>query len=409
MNHDYTIKDLSLHHEGQQKIAWAAKWMKVLNLLADKYREEGVFKGKRITMCIHLEAKTAYLATVIKNLGADVWITSSNSMSTKDDVCAALVKNGIHVHAIHAADKESYRKYLHAVLACKPHVVIDDGGDLCELLHTHPEYAVNLQGICEETTTGVHRLKEKVKNGTLKYPALAINDAQSKYLFDNRYGTGQSTWTAITHLTNLTVAGRVVVVVGYGWVGRGVAVRAAGLGAEVVVTEINPWKAMEARLDGFRVMPADQAASLGDFFVTATGEDDVIRVEHIDKMKDGAFLSNAGHFGYEISVPQLYETAKKVKSVRENVEEITLKNGKKVYLLSKGDIINIAGGLGHPVEILDISFSLQLASIHHVLVSNFKTPGLYRVPEEIDEMVIREKMKIENMQIDEDIKGVLKR
>ena len=406
---DYTVKDISLYQEGQQKIDWVAKWMKVLNRFAAKYEKEGVFKGKKITMCIHLEAKTAYLASVIKRLGAEVWITSSNSMSTKDDVCAALAKNGIHVHAVHAADRDTYHTYLRSVVACKPHVVVDDGGDICELLHQQPEYAENLMGICEETTSGVQRLKEKASNGTLKYPALAINDAQSKYLFDNRYGTGQSTWTAITHLTNMTIAGRVVVVVGYGWVGRGVAVKAAGLGAEVIVTEINPWKAMEARMDGFKVMTIEDASPLGDFFVTATGEDDVIRMEHILKMKNGAFLSNAGHFGNEISVPSLYQQAIAVETVRENVEEITLHDHKKIYLLSKGDIINIAGGLGHPVEILDISFSLQLASIHHVLTSGYSGGKVLNVPKEIDEMVIREKMDVEAIRIDEDIKGVLKR
>ncbi|RKY55888.1 MAG: adenosylhomocysteinase [Candidatus Neomarinimicrobiota bacterium] len=406
---DFTIKDLSLYKAGQQKIDWVAKWMKVLNRLADKYEKEGVFKGKKITMCIHLEAKTAYLASVIQRLGAEVWITSSNSMSTKDDVCAALAMNGIHVHAAHAADKKTYQTYLHSVVACNPHVVVDDGGDICELLHKEPEFAENLLGICEETTSGVQRLKEKEQNGTLKYPALAINDAQSKYLFDNRYGTGQSTWTAITHLTNMTIAGRVVVLVGYGWVGRGIAIKAAGLGAEVVVTEINPWKAMEARMDGFQVMTMEEAAKVGDFFVTATGENDVIRMEHILKMKNGAFLSNAGHFGYEISVPKLIKEAKSIVTVRENVEEITLSNNRKVYLLSKGDIINIAGGLGHPVEILDISFSLQLASIHHVLTSNYKGGKLHKVPIEIDEMIIREKMEVENIRIDKDIKGVLKR
>lgn len=406
---DFTVKDLSLYQEGQQKIDWVAKWMKVLNRLADKYEKEGLFKDKRITMCIHLEAKTAYLASVIQRLGADVWITSSNSMSTKDEVCAALAKNGVHVHAVHAADRDTYHTYLNSVVACKPHVVVDDGGDICELLHQKPEYAEDLMGICEETTSGVQRLKDKERKGTLKYPAVAINDAQSKYLFDNRYGTGQSTWTAITHLTNMTIAGRVIVVVGYGWVGRGVAVKAAGLGAEVVVTEINPWKAMEARMDGFQVMPIDEAAAIGDIFVTATGEDDVIRMEHINKMKDGAFLSNAGHFGYEIAVPQLLKEAVSVKTVRENVDEILLPSGKKVYLLCHGDIINIAGGLGHPVEILDISFSLQLASIHHVLSEKCKEVKLHNVPKEIDEMVIREKMKVEHIRIDEDTKGVLKR
>lgn len=406
---DYTVKDISLSKIGEQKIAWVAKWMKVLNRLADKYEKEGVFKGKRITMCIHLEAKTAYLATIIQRLGAEVAITSSNSMSTKDDVCAALAKKGIHVYAEHAADRKTYYGYLESVVKFKPHVVVDDGGDICELLHQKPEYAENLMGICEETTSGVQRLKEKAQKGILKYPALAINDAQSKYLFDNRYGTGQSTWTAITHLTNMTIAGRVAVIVGYGWVGRGVAVKAAGLGAEVIVTEINPWKAMEARMDGFQVMPINEAAKLGDFFVTTTGEDDVIRMEHILDMKDGAFLSNAGHFGYEITVPELMKNARSVVTVRDNVEEITLENNKKIYLLSKGDIINIAGGLGHPVEILDISFSLQLASIHHVLTNNYQGGKLHKVPREIDEMVIREKMKVENIQIDEDIKGVLKR
>jgi len=406
---DFTVKDINLYKVGQQKIDWVAKWMKVLNRLSDQYKNDNVFEGKRVTMCIHLEAKTAYLATVIQRLGAEVWITSSNSMSTKDDVCSALAKNGIHVHAVHAADKKHYQKYLKSVVACNPHVVVDDGGDICELLHQNPQYAKNLIGICEETTSGVQRLKEKERNGNLKYPALAINDAQSKYLFDNRYGTGQSTWTAITHLTNMTIAGQVVVVVGYGWVGRGVAIKAEGLGAEVIVTEINPWKAMEARMDGYQVMPINEAAKLGDFFVTATGEDDVIRVEHILEMKDGAFLSNAGHFGYEISVPDLMKEAVKVETVRENIDEISLSNNKKVFLLSKGDIINIAGGLGHPVEILDISFSLQLASIYQVLSGKYQEAKVYNVPKEIDEMVIREKMKVENVSIDEDLKGVMKR
>jgi len=409
MSNDFTVKDISLYRIGQQKIDWVSKWMKVLNRLKARYEKTGTFKGKKVAMCIHLEAKTAYLATVIQHLGAEVWITSSNAMSTKDDVCAALAKRGIHVHAMHGADKEQYRSFLHAIVSGRPHAVVDDGGDICELLHEHPEYAEELQGICEETTTGVQRLKEKSASGVLKYPALAINDAQSKYLFDNRYGTGQSTWTAITELTNMTIAGRIVVIVGYGWVGRGIAVRAAGLGAEVIITEINPWKAMEARMDGFQVMPIEQAAALGDFFVTATGEDDVIRMEHIARMKDGAFLSNAGHFGYEISVPDLYREALHVHRVRDNIEEISLKNKKKVYLLAGGDIINIAGGLGHPVEILDISFSLQLASLHHVLSGNCREKRLYKVPVGIDEMVIREKMKVENIHIDDDTKGVLKR
>ncbi len=398
---DYKIQDISLASAGQLKIDWVARWMKVLNQLADRFQKNGTFRGKRIGICIHLEAKTAYLALTIQKLGAEVWITSSNPLSTKDDVCAALAKYGIHVFARHGASNEEYWSYVHAIAAACPHAVVDDGGDLCEYFHEHPEFATNLHGICEETTTGVNRIKERERQGTLKYPALGINDALSKYLFDNRYGTGQSTWTAITHLTNMSVAGKTVVVVGYGWCGRGVAIRAKGLGADVIITEIDPWKGLEARMDGFRVMPIIEAAPLGDFFITTTGVRSVIRAEHLKLMKDGAILANAGHFDYEIDVEDLNQIAQGPQPVRDEVEEYILPNGNRIYLLAHGGIINIAGGLGHPVEILDLSFGLQLATLHYVLTTPNLLARFYRVPTEIDEMVVRERLKADNICIDQ--------
>ncbi|MGD9900016.1 MAG: adenosylhomocysteinase [Calditrichaceae bacterium] len=403
MKQGYEVADIKLAPEGQKKIDWVARSMKVLNRLHDKFAGDGVFKGKKVALCIHLEAKTAYLALVIKKLGADVWITSSNTLSTKDDVCAALAQNGVHVYARHGADEKTYQTFIHSIVSGKPNAVVDDGGDVCEFLHEHPEYGSELKGICEETTTGVNRLKQKFLDNALEYPALAINDAKSKYLFDNRYGTGQSTWTAIMHLTNMTITGKKVVCVGYGWVGRGVAIRAAGLGAEVIVTEIDPWKAMEARMDGFRVMTITEAAPLGDFFITNTGEVRVIRNEHFLKMKDGAFLANAGHFDFEIDVPGLEQISRDPVNVRDEIDEYVLENGRSLFLLARGGIINIAGGLGHPVEIMDMSFSLQLASIHYLLSTGKLENKVYRVPDVIDEMVVREKLKVEGISIDSEL------
>ncbi|MBC8184468.1 adenosylhomocysteinase [candidate division KSB1 bacterium] len=400
MKDNYQIKDLALAPQGQQKIDWVAKWMSVLNRLYNKYSETNVFKNKRVALCIHLEAKTAYLALTIKKLGADVWITGSNPLSTKDDVAAALTRNGIHVFAKHSANQKEYQSFLQSIVENKPHVVVDDGGDVCELLHSNPEYGKNLKGICEETTTGVVRLKELAKNKQLLYPAIAINDAKSKYLFDNRYGTGQSAWTAIMHLTNMNIAGKVVVVIGYGWVGKGIAQRAKGLGAEVIVTEIDPWKALEARMDGFGVKPLLEAVSLGDLFVTTTGLSNVVRKEHFKIMKSGAFLANAGHFDYEINVPELRKMAKSCQPVREEIEEFALPEKKKLYLLARGGIINIAGGLGHPVEIMDLSFSVQLGCVYHLLASPKLEPTVYPVPVEIDEMVVREKLAADGIKID---------
>jgi len=400
LSKEFLVKDFSLASEGQIQIDWVAKWMKVLNRLHKRFSNDQVFENKKVALCIHLEAKTAYLAMIIKKLGAEIWVTSSNTLSTKDDVAATLAKNGVHVFAIHGASHQEYRSYLKSIVENKPHVVVDDGGDVCELLHRHPAYAENLKGICEETTTGVARLKLMAEDGRLRYPAIAINDAKSKYLFDNRYGTGQSTWTAIMHLTNMTIAGKTVVVIGYGWVGRGVALRAKGLGAEVIVTEIDPWKALEARMDGFKVMPIMKAAPLGDFFITTTGLENVLRIEHIEGMKSGAFLANTGHFDFEIDVKGLSRTAHYMKEVREGIEEFTMPNGNKIYLLEQGGLVNIAGGLGHPVEIMDLSFAVQLGCLHYLLSSEKLEAGVYPVPDEIDEKVVREKLSVDGIEID---------
>jgi len=401
----FLIQDPKLANSGRVKIDWVSRWMTVLNGLRDQFSDHSVFAGKRIAISIHLEAKTAYLAQIVKDLGADVWITSSNPHSTKDDVCAALAERGIHVFARKGAETGEYEKFVEKIVSCKPHALIDDGGDTTEYLHQHPEFAEELKGVCEETTSGVARLKQRDAENSLLFPAIAINDAQSKYLFDNRYGTGESTWSAITQLTNVTVAGKTVVCVGFGWVGRGVAMRAAGHGAEVIVTEIDPWKAWEARMEGFRVMPMHEAAPLGDFFITNTGEENVIRVEHMREMKDRAFLANAGHFGYEIDVPGLKKESKSVRCVRDDIEEYLLANGKRLYLLAQGNIINISGGLGHPIEIMDLSFSLQLASVHFILSTDGLENRLYRVPKAIDERVVRTKMQQDGIAIDEDLRN----
>lgn len=404
MNDNFIIKDINLAPQGETQIEWASKWMPVLDGLANRFKKDGVFEGKKVALCIHLEAKTAYLALTIKKLGAEVWVTGSNTLSTKDEVAAALAKQGVHVFAKHAASHDEYKSYLKSILENKMHAVVDDGGDICELLHENPEYGENIKGVCEETTTGVTRLKILAEENKLMFPAIAVNDAKSKHLFDNRYGTGQSTWTAITQLTNMNVAGKTVVVVGYGWVGRGVAVRAQGLGAEVIVTEIDPWKALEARMDGHRVMPMTEAAPLGDFFITATGVSKVITLEHIKKMHSGVFLSNAGHFDYEIDIPELKKEAKEYKVVREEIEEYILGNGNKIYILARGGIINIAGGLGHPVDIMDMSFSVQLGCLHYFLSGKAVDPQLYKVPVEIDELVAREKLIAEGLTIDNEVK-----
>ncbi len=400
MKQEFLVANPDLAPEGRRKIEWVAPRMPVLNRLCDRFRADDVFQGRTLAVSVHLEAKTAYLCLVMKKLGADVWATGSNPFSTKDDVTAALVEEGIHVFARHGVSEQEHRTELAFITNARPEAVLDDGADLCMALHAQPERGNRLRGLSEETTTGVRRLQHLAAEGKLLFPAITVNNAKSKHLFDNRYGTGQSTWTAITHLTNMNVAGRTVVILGYGWVGMGVASQARGMGAHVVVTEVDPWKALEAHMDGFTVMPLESAARIGHIFVTATGLEGILRTEHIALMPEGALIANAGHSDLETDVPGLRTIARSVREARENVYGYLLPNGRNVFLLADGRIVNIAGGFGHPVEIMDMSFSLQLASLHYLLRTPQRDPGIYALPTEIDELVAREKLAAEGVAID---------
>jgi adenosylhomocysteinase len=386
--------------QGWEKIRWAQDHMPVLALLEARHEPEKPLLGKRVAMAIHLEAKTARLALALKNLGAEVAVTSSNPLSAKDDVASALAEE-MTVHARGEATEEQYREFLLKVLSIRPHLVLDDGGDLAHLLHTEA-WALGEEalGVCEETTTGVIRLRQWENEGRLRFPAVAVNDARMKSLFDNRYGTGQSVWDAIMRATNLLVAGKTVLVVGYGWCGRGIAQRARGLGAEVVVAEVDPVKAAEALLEGFRVAPVREAIKEADLVITATGCRDAVTYEDIRQAKEGCLLANAGHFDVEIDVRGLYAQAR-VRRVREHVEECLLPNGKRVYLLAKGRLVNLVAGDGHPAEIMDLSFSLQLLSLLW-LAKEGKTlpPRVYPVPPEIDEYVARAFLESRGVRID---------
>lgn len=396
------ITDLKLAPEGHLKIDWVEAHMPVLNRIRKQFEAEQPFKGLKVTISLHLEAKTAYLAKVIQAGGAQVTITGSNPLSTQDDVCAALVEDGVTVYAKYNPEPEEYKALLIKALETKPDLIIDDGGDLVSILHSErPDLLENVRGGAEETTTGILRLKAMDKEGQLKFPMVAVNDAYCKYLFDNRYGTGQSVWDGINRTTNLVVAGKTVVVVGYGWCGKGVAMRAKGLGANVVVTEVDAIKAVEAVMDGFQVMPMLEAAKIGDFFVTVTGNRDVIRGEHYDVMKDGAILSNAGHFDVEVNKPELAERSVSVRTVRKNIEEYQLKDGRKVYLLAEGRLVNLAAGDGHPAEIMDMTFALQALSLKYVN-DRYKEIGktVVNVPYELDEQVARFKLESLGVNID---------
>lgn len=393
-------KDLSLAPQGEQKIAWVRAHMPLLRALEQRFTQEQPFAGKRIALSIHLEAKTAYLARVLAAGGAEVSVTGSNPMSTKDDIVAALVVSGINTFAIHGADAEAYRNFVKQTLACEPHIVIDDGGDLVHELHSlYPEYAKHTIGACEETTTGVLRAVAREKNGALNFPVLSINGAQSKHLFDNRYGTGQSTFDGIMRTTNLVIAGKTVVVAGYGWCGKGCAMRAKGLGAEVIVTEVDPIKALEAKMDGFAVMTMSAAAPLGDIFITATGCCDVLTSDHFSLMKEGAIISNTGHFEDEINLTDLQQLSDGVTIARENIEGYTLKNGRTLYLLGRGALVNIACADGHPAEIMDMSFALQALSAEYLL-SHDHEAKVYDVSDEIDREVAALKLQDMGVSLD---------
>lgn len=397
------IKDIALAPTGHQKIAWVKEHMPLLNILNERYAEKKIFDGLNMIVTIHLEAKTAYLAQTLKNCGANVVVTGSNPLSTQDDVAAALADSGITVFATHACSQEEYDLYLSKALDTKPSLIIDDGGDLVNMLHsTRRELIPNLIGGSEETTTGVHRLKALNEAGKLAFPMIAVNDAYCKYLFDNRYGTGQSSWDGIMRTTNLAVAGKTVVVAGYGWCGKGVAMRAKGLGANVIVTEIDPIKGIEAVFDGFRVMPMREAAKYGDFFVTVTGCKDVITKEHFPLMKDGAVLANAGHFDVEINVKDLEAmTVEPAYEVRKNITTYTMPDGKKINLLGEGRLVNLACGDGHPVEVMDLSFAMQFLAMKYLLEHKGELQNnLYVLPEELNTEIAALKLEAMGAGID---------
>nr|CAI44356.1 adenosylhomocysteinase [Thermotoga sp. SG1] len=387
---------------GEMKINWVSRYMPLLNEISREFSEKRPLEGVTVGMSIHLEAKTAYLALTLAKLGANVVVTGSNPLSTQDDVAEALRKKGITVYAKRTHDEDVYRRNLMKVLDESPDFIIDDGGDLTVIAHTErTDVLENLKGVSEETTTGVKRLKALEKSGKLKVPVVAVNDSKMKFLFDNRYGTGQSTWDAIMRNTNLLIAGKRVVVAGYGWCGRGIALRASGLGAKVIVTEVDPIRAVEAIMDGFEVMPMKEAVELADFVVTATGNTDVLTEEDILSLKDGAVLANAGHFNVEIPVETLERLAVEKFEARPNVTGYVLKNGKTVFLLAEGRLVNLAGGDGHPIEIMDLSFALQTFAILYLLENhaNMK-PRVYTLPPEVDEKVAMMKLKSMNVRID---------
>lgn len=398
----YEVKDMALAPSGHRKIEWVKANMPLLSALEKEFEATKPFEGIKISLSIHMEAKTAYLCKVLAAGGAILSATGSNVLSTQDDVAAALADDGISIFAIHGADQETYNRHIEMCLEQKSNIIIDDGGDLVSMLHNErPDLAEEVWGGCEETTTGIIRLRAMEKEGALKFPMVAVNDADCKHLFDNRYGTGQSVWDSIMRNTNLIVAGKTVVVAGYGWCSRGIAMRAASLGAQVIVTEIDPVKAMEAKMDGHSVMTMKQAAPLGDIFVTATGCVGTIRMEHMKKMKNMAILANAGHFNVEIDMQALEEQAVSKKEMRNNIMGYTFKNGNTVNVLAEGRLVNIAAADGHPAEIIDLSFAVQAMSAMYIK-DNYKNleNRVIDVSVEIDDVIARRKLAAWGIEID---------
>ncbi|MDR2349326.1 MAG: adenosylhomocysteinase [Deltaproteobacteria bacterium] len=402
MRHD--VKDPDLAGKGDDRIQWAAKSMPVLEMIKKRFHKEKPLKGVRLGLCLHVTTETASLCRTLKEGGAEVYLCASNPLSTQDDVAAALVKtDDIPVFAIKAEDHETYYKHIYSVLEAKPNITMDDGADLLSTLHSEkPELLSEVIGGTEETTTGVIRLKAMARDKALKYPVIAVNDAMTKHFFDNRYGTGQSTIDGIIRSTNRLLAGSVFVVAGYGWCGRGVAKRADGMGARVIVTEIDPLKALEAIMDGFEVMPMAEAAPIGDFFVTVTGDINVIRVEHFELMKSGAIVCNSGHFNVELDLPSLAKASSHRRHIREYVEEFTLKSTKNlVYVLAEGRLINLAAAEGHPSSVMDMSFANQALAAEHVVKHKGKLPlEVFPVPEKIDMEIAKLKLKSMGFKID---------
>ncbi|HID23428.1 MAG TPA: adenosylhomocysteinase, partial [Planctomycetaceae bacterium] len=402
---NYDIKDINLAEEGKKRIEWAERDMPVLGLIKERFEKEKPLTGKKLAACLHVTAETANLVRTLKAGGADLVLTASNPLSTQDDVASSLVKDyGIPVYAIKGEDEKTYYEHLRAAIEHNPVITMDDGADLVSNIHfDYPEVAKNVIGSMEETTTGVIRLRAMAKDGALKFPVIAVNDATTKNLFDNRYGTGQSTVDGIIRATDILLAGKTVVAAGYGWCGKGFAMRAKGMGANVIVTEVDPIRALEAAMDGFRVMPMAEAARVGDLFCTLTGDINVIRPEHMERMKNGAIIANSGHFNVEIDIPGLEKLAKTVrKGVRNFVDEYVLPSGNSVYLLADGRLINLAAAEGHPASVMDMSFSTQALVTEWVVKNAGKLEvKVHEVPAEIEDWVAKLKLQSMGIEIDE--------
>ncbi len=399
---EFQVKDKTLAPQGHLQIEWASAHMPVLNQIKNRFSKEKPLKGLTLGACLHVTKETAVLVDALIAGGAKVALCGSNPLSTQDDVAAALAEKGVHVFAWRGQTTEEYYRCIDKVLDYKPTITLDDGADLVGTLHSKRTEALkNVKGGTEETTTGVVRLRAMDNAGSLKYAIIAVNDAYTKYLFDNRYGTGQSTIDGILRATSVLLAGKNFVVCGYGWCSRGIAMRAQGLGANVIVTEVIPTKALEAAMNGLRVMPLAEAATVGDIFVTATGDINVIRKEHMQKMKDGAIIANSGHFNVEISLKDLEELSTAKKTMRPNLEEYILKNGKKLYLLAEGRLVNLAAAEGHPSEVMDMSFANQALCAEHMAKTAKMPPKVYTVPKDIDETVAELKLKAMGVKIDE--------
>ena len=396
------IKDISLAPSGEMKINWVERNMPVLRGIGEDFKREKPFAGMKVALSVHLEAKTAYLCRVMEMGGAKMYVTGSNPLSTQDDVAAALVSGGMNVFAEYGCSMEQYEQCLEEVLKVGPNIIIDDGGDLVHLMHTkYTDLIPNVIGGCEETTTGINRLRIMSRNGELKFPMVMVNDADCKHMFDNRYGTGQSVWDGICRTTNLIVAGKYVVISGYGWCGKGVTLRAKGLGAKVIVTETDPVRALEAVMDGYEVMPMAEAAKIGDIFCTVTGGRDIITAEHFPLMKDGAILSNAGHFNIEVDMEALEEMAVRKYEARHNIQGYVMPNGKTLFTIAEGRLVNLAAADGHPAEIMDMSFAIQALSAQFLANNKGKlSADVVAVPKEIDEAVARRKLKAMGVEID---------
>jgi len=400
---EHEVRDLTRAEEGEKRIEWAAKFMPVLARIRERFQKEKPLKGVRMSCCLHVTVETANLMRTLKAGGAEVRLCASNPLSTQDDVAAALVKkDGIAVFAINGIDRQGYYRHIEQALAHKPHITTDDGADLVSTLHKKGgELLAGVIGGTEETTTGVIRLRSMERDGVLAYPIIAVNDSLTKYMFDNRYGTGQSTLDGILRATNILFAGATVVVSGYGWCGRGLAARARGMGAEVIVTEVNPVRALEARMDGHRVMRLIDAAPIGDVFVTLTGNINVVDREHILKMKDGAIICNSGHFDVEINRQALTAISKRHRQLRKNCVEYHLINGRRVILLAEGRLVNLAAAEGHPAMVMDLSFANQALAAEYIYQNRGRLePRVYKLPEEIDQMIARLKLTTMGIRID---------